>query len=67
VSEDEGGVWLAAYTFGWRRVVAFSDEFSAISYVSEQGGCGHWDVAFAPFGEWFGPGCLVVRGRVRGP
>jgi hypothetical protein len=53
-----------AYTFGWRKIAAFPDEFSAMSYVSEQAGGDQWDVAFAPFGEWFGPGCLVVRGRV---
>jgi hypothetical protein len=62
---DEEGVWLA-YTFGWRRVVAFPDEFAAMSYISEQRAGDHWDVAFAPFGEWFGAGCLVVRGRIRG-
>jgi hypothetical protein len=67
VPEDEDGAWLA-HTFGWRRVVAFPDQMSAISYVSqpEQAGRG-WDIAFAPFGEWFGVGCLVVRGRVGGP
>ena len=51
-------VWLS-YSFAWRRVVAFPDQMSAISFVSqpEQAGRG-WDVAF-------GAGCLVVRGRVR--
>jgi hypothetical protein len=63
--EAQGGVWLA-YTFGWRKVVAFPDQFSAISDVSEQGSGDHWDVAFATFGEWFGAGCLVVRGVVGG-
>lgn len=62
---DGEGVWLA-YTFGWGKVVAFPDEFTAMSYVSEQGGR-RWDVAFAPWGEWFGPGCIVVQGLVGGP
>jgi hypothetical protein len=55
VPEDDDGIWLA-YTFGWRRVVAFPDEFTAIIYVAAQGGRDHWEVSFAPFGEWFGAG-----------
>jgi hypothetical protein len=45
--EDESGVWLA-YTFGWRKVAAFPEEFSAMSYVSEHSDRENWNVAFAP-------------------
>jgi hypothetical protein len=66
MTEDQS-VWLA-YTFGWTRVVAFLDQMSAIDYVSQPERAGRgWDVALAPFGQWFGVGCLVVRGRVEGP
>jgi hypothetical protein len=33
VNEKDCGVWLA-YTFAWRRMAAFADEFDAISDVS---------------------------------
>jgi hypothetical protein len=38
-----------AYTFGLGKIIAFSDEFSAMSYVSEQA-LGVWDVALALWG-----------------
>jgi hypothetical protein len=57
-----------AYTFSWRRVVAYPDQMSAIAYVSKPELARRgWDVCFAPWGEWFGAGCLVVRGRVGRP
>ena len=41
------------YTLGWRKMVAFPDQMSAISFVSaaEQADRNHCDVAFSLFGE----------------
>ena len=65
VRRDEG-VWLA-HQLGWNQVAAFPDKFAAIGYVSEQEDPGRWDVAFAPYGRWFGPGCVVVEGSLKRP
>jgi hypothetical protein len=63
VHNDEDGVWLA-YTFGRTRAFAFPDQMWAISYVSQPEGAGRgWDVAFAPFGQWFEVGAWSPEGE----
>ena len=57
------GVWLA-YNEPWTRVVAFDSPVDASDYAEENPGM-LW--AWAPWGTWFGPGCVVVEGLIGGP
>lgn len=56
------GVWIS-YFDDWSGVSAFASEIDAMRHAVEHG-C---RVAFAPWGQTFGPGCMVVEGLVGGP
>lgn len=57
------GVWLC-YTEDWSKIVAFDSPVEASDYA-EQNPDMLW--AWAPWGQWFGKGCVVVDGLVGGP